>query len=264
MGSSLLFTGAEWSYDALARAYETIEPIALGELGLEIYPNQIEIITAEQMLDAYASIGLPLMYNHWSFGKQFAYNELLYRKGARGLAYEIVINSNPCIAYLMEENTFTMQALVIAHACYGHNSFFKGNYLFRTWTDASAIVNYLLFAKNYIAECEERYGLDATESLLDSCHALMNYGVDRYKRPAPIRLAPRSYFCTCWNVTPSDSPRLSWLIFSILRRRRTRAPSTMRRFSSSSPRKSPPKEGTMRSSLAASSRPCSGCMSRTE
>lgn len=49
-----------------------------------------------------------------------------------GLAYEIVINSNPCIAYLMEENTLPMQALVIAHASYGHNSFFKGNYLFRT------------------------------------------------------------------------------------------------------------------------------------
>ncbi|MGH8166283.1 MAG: SpoVR family protein, partial [Woeseiaceae bacterium] len=73
-----------------------------------------------------------------------------------------------------------------AHACFGHNSFFKGNYLFKTWTDASAIVNYLLFARNYIAECEERYGLDATESLLDSCHALMNYGVDRFRRPRPI------------------------------------------------------------------------------
>jgi spore cortex formation protein SpoVR/YcgB (stage V sporulation) len=76
--------------------------------------------------------------------------------------------------------------LVIAHACYGHNSFFKGNYLFKTWTDASAIVNYLLFARNYIAGCEERYGVDKTESLLDSCHALMNYGVDRFRRPAPI------------------------------------------------------------------------------
>jgi stage V sporulation protein R len=53
-----------------------------------------------------------------------------------GLAYEIVINSNPCISYLMEENTMAMQALVIAHAAYGHNSFFKGNYLFRMWTDA--------------------------------------------------------------------------------------------------------------------------------
>ena len=68
----------------------------------------------------------------------------------------------------------------------GHNSFFKGNYLFKTWTDASAIVNYLLFAKNYVADCEERHGVETTEALLDSCHALMNYGVDRFRRPAPI------------------------------------------------------------------------------
>ncbi|MEZ5480026.1 MAG: SpoVR family protein [Thiolinea sp.] len=92
----------------------------------------------------------------------------------------------PRIAYLMEENTPTMQALVIAHACYGHNSFFKGNYLFRSWTDAEAIIDYLVFARNYIAECEERHGTEAVESLLDSCHALMNYGVDRYQRPTPV------------------------------------------------------------------------------
>jgi spore cortex formation protein SpoVR/YcgB (stage V sporulation) len=112
--------------------------------------------------------------------------EARYRKGHMGLAYEIVINSNPCIAYLMEGNTLTMQALVIAHACYGHNSFFKGNYLFRAWTDASAIIDYLLFARGYIAQCEERYGLVRVEQILDACHALMNYGVDRYKRPAPV------------------------------------------------------------------------------
>ncbi len=47
----------------------------------------------------------------------------------------------------MEENTITMQALVMAHACYGHNSFFKNNYLFRSWTDASSIVDYLIFAR---------------------------------------------------------------------------------------------------------------------
>jgi len=79
-----------------------------------------------------------------------------------------------------------MQALVIAHACYGHNSFFKGNYLFKTWTDATSIIDYLVFAKNYIMKCEERYGVDEVEAVLDSCHALMNYGVDRYKRPYPI------------------------------------------------------------------------------
>jgi hypothetical protein len=94
-----------------------------------------------------------------------------YRRGQMGLAYEIVINANPCISYLMEENTMAMQALVIAHAAYGHNSFFKGNYLFRMWTDASSIIDYLVYAKDYVAGCEERHGVDAVELLLDSCHA---------------------------------------------------------------------------------------------
>ena len=106
-----------------------------------------------------------------------------------GLAYEIVINSDPCISYLMEENSMPMQALVIAHAAYGHNSFFKGNYLFRMWTDASAIIDYLVYARAYVAECEERHGVEAVEDLLDSCHVLMNYGVDRYRRPQKRTLA---------------------------------------------------------------------------
>ncbi|MEG3767630.1 SpoVR family protein, partial [Alteromonas sp. 14N.309.X.WAT.G.H12] len=130
----------------------------------------------------------PINYSHWSFGKKFIQTEQNYRRGQMGLAYEIVINSDPCIAYLMEENTITMQALVMAHACYGHNSFFKGNYLFQTWTDASSIIDYLVFAKKYIAQCEQRYGTDEVENTLDSCHALMNYGVDRYKRPQKISL----------------------------------------------------------------------------
>jgi stage V sporulation protein R len=141
------------------------------------------------MMDAYTSVGMPVSYNHWSFGKHFLSTEKGYKRGQMGLAYEIVINSDPCIAYLMEENSLTMQALVIAHAAYGHNSFFKGNYLFRTWTDAEAIVDYMVFAKNYIAECEQRHGIDAVELLLDSCHAIQNYGVDRYKRPAKLSMA---------------------------------------------------------------------------
>ena len=151
--------------------------------GLDTYPNQLEVITAEQMMDAYASVGMPVNYRHWSYGKEFIANEKSYRRGQMGLAYEIVINSDPCISYLMEENTTAMQALVIAHAAYGHNSFFKGNYLFRLWTDASSIIDYLIYARNYIADCEERHGLQPVEDLLDSCHALQNYGVDRYRRP---------------------------------------------------------------------------------
>jgi stage V sporulation protein R len=180
-----LFTSSEWTFDLIRDCDKALGDLAR-EFGLDTYPNQIELISSEQMMDAYAAVGMPIGYHHWSYGKQFLSTEYSYKRGQMGLAYEIVINSNPCIAYLMEENTMAMQALVIAHACYGHNSFFKGNYLFRTWTDADSIIDYLVFAKNYISKCEERYGIEQVEDTLDSCHALMNYGVDRYKRPYPI------------------------------------------------------------------------------
>ncbi|MCD4498638.1 SpoVR family protein [Chromobacterium vaccinii] len=188
-GTAPISTGSEWTFDLVGEYDRAIREIAVGEFKLDVYPNQLEIITAEQMMDAYASVGMPVNYNHWSYGKHFVSTEKSYKRGQMGLAYEIVINSNPCIAYLMEENSMMMQALVIAHAAYGHNSFFKGNYLFRSWTDASAIIDYLVFAKSYIMKCEERYGIDEVEELLDSCHALMNYGVDRYKRPQKLSLA---------------------------------------------------------------------------
>jgi stage V sporulation protein R len=183
-----LSEGSEWSFDLLRLYDEEIARVA-DHYRLDTYPSRIEVITSEQMIDAYSSVGMPVGYHHWSFGKQFVSTRKHYRRGRMGLAYEIVINSNPCIAYLMEENSMTMQALVIAHACYGHNSFFKGNYLFRTWTDAEAILDYLVFARNYVAQCEERYGEEAVEEILDSCHALMNQGVDRYKRPAKPSMA---------------------------------------------------------------------------
>ncbi len=181
--STLLFEDAEWDFDKLKAAYDAIEDIALGDLGLDVYPNQIEIIATEQMLDAYSSHGMPLMYQHWSFGKHFARDQMMYQKGYQGLAYEIVINSSPCIAYLMEENTMTMQALVMAHASFGHNHFFKNNYLFRQWTDAEGILTYLDFAKKYISKCEDEYGFEEVESILDAAHALMDQGVFRYQRP---------------------------------------------------------------------------------
>lgn len=178
---------SEWTFELIEQAHAEIARIAKN-FRLDTYPNQLEIITAEQMIDAYTSVGMPVSYHHWSFGKHFLATEKGYKRGQMGLAYEIVINSNPCIAYLMEENSLTMQALVIAHAAYGHNSFFKGNYLFRTWTDADAIIDYMVFAKKYIADCEEQHGVEAVELLLDSCHALQHYGVDRYKRPAKLSL----------------------------------------------------------------------------
>src|SRR5882724_12671538 len=181
--NSPLFTESEWTFASLDRILKAVEEIAVGELGLDVYQNQIEIISTEQMLDAYSALGMPLMYHHWSFGKLFAREEGLYRAGHTGLAYEMVINSDPCISYLLEENSMTMQTIVMAHAAFGHNHFFKNNYLFRQWTNAEGILDYLSFAKKYIAACEERHGRDAVEATLDSAHALMDQGVFRYRRP---------------------------------------------------------------------------------
>ena len=179
---------SDWTFELIEQYHDAIRATAL-RFRLDTYANQLEIITAEQMMDAYASVGMPVNYRHWSYGKEFIANEKNYKRGHMGLAYEIVINSDPCISYLLDENPTAMQALVIAHAAYGHNSFFKGNYLFKLWTDASSIIDYLVYSKNYIAECEEKYGLGPVEELLDSCHALQNYGVDRYRRPSKLSFA---------------------------------------------------------------------------
>jgi stage V sporulation protein R len=178
-------SGSEWTFDDLL----AIEQACAGHAtryGLDTFPNQMEVITSEQMLDRYVSSGLPVNYGHWSFGKHFLIESAKYRSGANALAYEIVINTNPCIAFLMEDNSLAMQALVIPHACFGHNSFSKGNYLFRQWTQPDAILDYMLFARNYVADCEERYGIERVENTLDALHALRDQGLDKYKRPSKL------------------------------------------------------------------------------
>jgi spore cortex formation protein SpoVR/YcgB (stage V sporulation) len=184
-----MFSSSDWNDETILRADEIISRIAKEHLGLDVYPNQFEIVTSEQMLDAYSLIGLPISYGHWKFGKDFVINQNNYKKGRMGLAYELVINSNPCISYNMEDNTTCLMLLVLAHAAYGHNHFFKNNYLFKLWTHADSIIDYMLFARNYISKCEEKYGYEEVEYILDCCHALMNYGVDKYKKPK--KLSPR-------------------------------------------------------------------------
>ncbi len=188
MDLPLLYSGPDWDFGTLRRSYDAIERIATDELGLELYANRIEVITSEQMLDVYTAHGMPLTYRHWSYGKRFLQHESSYRRGYTSLAYEVVINSNPCISYLMEENTATMQALVIAHAAFGHNHFFRNNHLFRQWTEASAILDYLGFARSYVAGCEDRYGTAAVERVLDAAHSLSRHGVHRHGGSRPMNL----------------------------------------------------------------------------
>ncbi len=184
-----LFDSSVWTPSIIRATYDEIERIAIDEYGLDVYPNQIDIITSEQMLDRYASNGMPFMYRHWSFGKHFAQHERLYQKGITGLAYEIVINTNPCIVHLMEENSMTMQALTIAHAAFGHNHFFKNNHLFKQWTDASGILGYLAFARDFVMKCEDEHGAKRVEQVLDSAHALHTLGINRAPRPMKLSLS---------------------------------------------------------------------------
>lgn len=185
---AILFDEKEdWTFQKIDDAYEEIEKIALSDLKLKVFPNQIEIIDSEKMLDAYSTNAMPIYYRHWSLGKSFISNQKSYQGGYQNLAYEVVINSNPVISYLQESNDMTMQALVIAHAAFGHNAVFKNNAEFQKWTSPESILDELNFAKVYIARCEERYGEAQVEAVLDACHALMDYGVDLHKRTNKTR-----------------------------------------------------------------------------
>lgn len=187
--SKLLPMDQDWTFKKLELFDNHISEIAKEDFLLDTYENQIEVINSHQMIEAYSSNGIPLNYSHWSFGKKMYQMEEQYKQGQMGLAYEIVINTNPVISYLMEENPMYMQALVIAHACYGHNAFFKNNYLFKERTEASEILNYMEFAKNYIKECEIKYGEKEVELFLDSCHSLSDFGVDHYKKKQASELS---------------------------------------------------------------------------
>jgi len=177
-----LFTGSEWDVQDIKNMWEVINKIGTEELGLKYYDPQLEIVTYEQMIDAYSTTGMPLMYHHWSLGKQAIQVEESYRSGNSGLAYEMVINSDPMITYIMENNSATMQALVLAHAVVGHGSFFANNYLFKEWTKPKTIVPYLQYAREYITMCEQKYGEERVEALLDAAHSLSDYGVNKYKK----------------------------------------------------------------------------------
>ena len=180
--SKLLFTDNDWSPEAIDKSWRAIEELVSRKYNLSYYKPKFEIVSLEQMLDVYTS-SLPDFYSHWSLGKKV--NSLIdqYKAGHLGLAYEVVFNTDPSICFLMEQNTMTIQTLVMAHAAVGHASFFKNNYLFKEHTHPKKIMSTVEQARHYIEECEKKHGIDAVETLLDSCHALSLYSFDRYRKP---------------------------------------------------------------------------------
>ncbi|KPU42285.1 SpoVR family protein [Oxobacter pfennigii] len=151
---------------------EIIEETAI-KAGLDFYPQEFEIINYNDMLAYEAYIGMPSRYPHWSFGKAYEKLQTLYSYNLSGLPYEMVINSNPCIAYLMKDNTLLLQILTIAHV-YGHNDFFKNNRLFKEATDANYVVemfkNHADIIREYIND--PSIGYEEVERILDAAHTI--------------------------------------------------------------------------------------------
>jgi spore cortex formation protein SpoVR/YcgB (stage V sporulation) len=161
------------NYKEIEKVYLDIESIAKN-YKLDIHENNIFMISSETMVEMYISGGLPIYFSHWSFGKRFSEDFELYKNNQMGLAYEIIAATNPCTTYLMENNTDLVQKLVIAHACFGHNHFFKNNYLYSSVN----ILPYAEYARDFINECRMRYGEVEVDSILDACLILQWFGVD--------------------------------------------------------------------------------------
>jgi len=141
--------------------------------GLNCYPQEFEICDHFEMLGYMSYSGMPSRYRHWSFGKSYEKEKTMYDYGAGGLPYEMVINSNPCLAYLMRDNTDLLQILTIAHV-YGHNDFFANNFTFTSNFDAQYTLemfkNHAGRVKSYIED--PSIGIEKVEEILDAAHAL--------------------------------------------------------------------------------------------
>ena len=185
--TNYLFEDSEWTVPKIEKTWAVINEIARSKFGLDYYEPQIQILSADQVLAGYSSHFLPIMYSHWSFGKTYIQQSQAYKHNQTWLPYEIVINTDPCICYLVENNTMVLQCLTLCHAAAGHAHFFKNNYCFQQWTDPKGIIDYLIFAREYVKLCEEKYSEGAVEMILDACHALQYHSVDKFKRPRSIK-----------------------------------------------------------------------------
>jgi stage V sporulation protein R len=160
----------------------------VAEFGLDCYPQEFEVCDHGQMLGYTAYHGMPAHYPHWSYGKSYEKTKTMYDHGVVGLPYELVINSHPCLAYLMRDNTLCLQILTIAHV-YGHNDFFKNNFMFTSATRADQMLGQFKARADRIRDYVEdpSIGLERVESLLDAAHAL---SMNCRRNPAIRKLSP--------------------------------------------------------------------------
>lgn len=179
---SKLFDNAEWNEESLKDIWKVIKEIAVNEFKLDFYEPYFEVVTFEEMLQIYTT-GFPVMYNHWEFGRNYEELYKKYRNHQTSIAYEVIFNTSPALCYLLETNSSVMQALVMAHAAVGHSAFFKMNSFIRENTNAKTILPFLKNMRNFVEECESKYGAERVETILDTCKAFWAYSIDRAEKP---------------------------------------------------------------------------------
>lgn len=153
----------------LADAVSRLEDVARNA-GLDFFPTIFELVDYNQLSEIASYGGFPTRYPHWKFGMEFDKLSKSYEYGL-SIIYEMVINNNPCYAYLLRANSMVFQKTVIAHV-FGHCDFFKNNYYFsrtnRKMLDQMA--NHATFVRRAINEI----GHDTVETFLDVCLSLEN------------------------------------------------------------------------------------------
>lgn len=153
----------------LNRVREKIEKIAI-DSGLDFFPMMFEVVDFEQMNELAAFDGFPVRYPHWQFAMKYDRLRKSYLLGLHKI-YEMVLNTNPCIAYLLQGNSITEQKLVMAHV-FAHSDFFKNNIYFKN-TNRKMLDRFANHASQIRRFCD-RYGAESVEKFLDACLSLQN------------------------------------------------------------------------------------------
>jgi stage V sporulation protein R len=151
--------------------------------GLDWFEIEYEFIDYYSMIAAMAFHGMPTHFNHWSFGKSFERTHRMYDIGAEGLPYELIINANPSVAYMMRENPLYLQILIMAH-CVGHSDFFKNNRTFKGTRPDTIVGRSRAAKKRFQSYVENMHiGVEKVEQVIDACHAVQF----QVQRPGWIR-----------------------------------------------------------------------------
>jgi len=160
------------TYDRLIANLKLLDPRITKaglRLGLDPYVTDYYLVTDTQMAQNLVYVAMPVHYSHWRYGKQA-------QQTRPGHVFEVVINSDPSFCYLGTTNDLRMQALVIAHAKWGHVDFFKNNFLYKT-TGAKDVIQRFRANADFIEGLYEHpdWRREGVELYLDSCHAIEHH-----------------------------------------------------------------------------------------